>query len=330
MEFFDTEKQRAALVLFLLGLGVAIALAPYATGLLGAPVLYVLFASLHRWFSRWLPRSAAAVLVILIAFLLIVLPGIWLVGMLVGQAQSVATSMVSSPVLARIQALRVGQFSVGPQIAALGKELITWLGTNAIGLIGTATRFTLNLLFTFFGLYYLLLNPDGAWRAVEPYIPFSKPNVEILQERFRSVTTATVVGTGLTAVILGILVGIGFAITGLPDPVFWGVVTVVLAILPVVGAGLVWIPAVVVLVVNRHYPGAIFLAALGILVLPNVENLVRPIVFRRYSQIHPMVTLVGAIAGVSYFGLLGLLIGPLALSYFFELFRMYREEYLPA
>jgi predicted PurR-regulated permease PerM len=330
MTFFDTNKQRAAIVLLLLGVGVAIALAPYATGLLGAPVLYVLFAPLHRWLARWIRPSIAAVLVILCAFLLIVLPGVWLIGMLVGQAQGVANSMVKSPLLDQIATLRVGPYEVGPQIATVGKEIITWMGGSALGFIGTATRFTLNLLFSFFGLYYLLLDPHGAWKAVEPYIPFSQANVEILQDRFRSVTAATVVGSGLTAAILGILVGLGFLITGLNDPVFWGVVTAVFAILPVVGAGLVWIPAVVVLALNRHYGGAIFLALLGIIVLPNVENLVRPFVFRRYSQIHPMITLVGAVAGVSYFGLLGLLIGPLALSYFFELIRMYREEYLPA
>jgi predicted PurR-regulated permease PerM len=330
MTFFHTNKQRAAIVLLLLGVGVAIALAPYATGLLGAPVLYVLFAPLHRWLSRWIRPSIAAVLVILCAFLLIVLPGVWLIGMLVGQAQGVANSMVKSPLLDQIATLRVGPYEVGPQIATVGKEIITWMGGSALGFIGTATRFTLNLLFSFFGLYYLLLDPNGAWKAVEPYIPFSQANVEILQDRFRSVTAATVVGSGLTAAILGILVGLGFLITGLNDPVFWGVVTAVFAILPVVGAGLVWIPAVVVLALNRHYGGAIFLALLGIIVLPNVENLVRPFVFRRYSQIHPMITLVGAVAGVSYFGLLGLLIGPLALSYFFELIRMYREEYLPA
>jgi len=330
MSFFDTDKQRAAIILLLLGIAITIALAPYASGLLGAPVLYVLFAPLHRWFSRWLKPSIAAVLVILCAFLLIVLPGIWLIGMLVGQAQGVATAMVNSPVLDRIAALRIGGYQVGPQIASVGKEIITWMGGSALGFIGTATRFTLNLLFSFFGLYYLLLDPQGAWRAVQPYIPFSQHNIEILQERFRSVTAATVVGSGLTAAILGILVGIGFLITGLNDPVFWGVVTAVFAILPVVGAGLVWIPAAALLAFNRHYGGAIFLALLGIVVLPNVENLVRPFVFRRYSQIHPMITLVGAVAGVSYFGLLGLLIGPLALSYFFELIRMYREEYLPA
>lgn len=330
MAFFDTNKQRAAIILLLLAVGIAVALAPYMSGLLGAPVLYVLFAPFHRWLSRWLRPPIAAVIVIICAFLLIVLPGVWLIGMLVGQAQGVANSMVKSPFLDQIASLRIGRYEVGPQIAQLGREVITWLGTNALGLIGTAARFTLNLLFAFFGLFYLLLDPAGIWRAVEPHIPFSKPNVAILQERFRAVTAATVVGTGLSAVILGILVGLGFVLTGLNDPVFWGVVSAVLGFLPLVGAALVWIPAVIVLGLDHRYTGAIFLALLGVIVLPNVENLVRPIVFRRYSQIHPMVTLVGAIAGVSYFGLLGLLIGPLALSYFFELFRMYREEYLEA
>lgn len=328
MALFDTKKERAALVLGLLALGLAFALAPYVSGLLGAPVLYVLFAPFHRWLSRRMPRSAAAGIVILTAFLLIIIPGIWLIGMLVGQAQGVAASLVNSPLLARISTLRVGQFEVGPQLASIGKEVITWLGGSALGFIGTATRFTLNLLFTFFGLYYLLMNPDGAWRSVEPYIPFSREHVQILRERFVSLTAATVVGTGLVAVVQGTLVGIGFLITGIGNPVFWGVVTMVFGILPVVGAGMVWAPAAISLFLNGHPGGAIFLIILGVVVVANVENLIRPYVFARYSQVHPMITLVGAVLGVSYFGLIGLLIGPLALSYFFELIRMYKEEYL--
>lgn len=328
MVFFDTKKERAALIVLLLAVGLAVALGPYVSGLLGAPVLYVLFHPMHRWLARKIPPRVAAVVVILIAFLLIVLPGIWLIGMLVGRAQGVAAGLVNSPLLARISTLRIGQFEVGPQLASIGKEVITWLGGSALGFIGTATRFTLNLLFTFFGLYYLLLNPDGVWRALAPYIPFSQQNVQILRERFVSLTAATVVGTGLVAVIQGTLVGLGFLITGLNDPVFWSVVTMVFGILPVVGAGMVWVPASISLFLSGRPGAGIFLIILGVGVVANVENFVRPWVFAKYSQVHPMVTLVGAVLGVSYFGLIGLLIGPLALSYFFELIRMYREEYL--
>lgn len=328
MSIFDTNKQRAALIIGLLAVGLAIAMAPYASGLLGAPVLYVLFSPLHRWLAPKIRPGPAAGVVILLAFLIIILPGTWLIGMLVGQAQGAASSLLNSALLARLSTLTIGQFEVGPQLASIAKELLTWIGGSAIGFIGTATRFTLNLLFSFFGLYYLLLSPARAWQSVVPYIPFSPRNVEILQERFRSVTGATVVGTGLTAAVQGTLVGIGFAITGLNDPVFWGVVTMVFAILPVVGAGMIWAPAAVSLVLSNQPGRAVLLAVIGLVVVANVENLIRPYVFKRYSEIHPMVTLVGAVVGVSYFGILGLLIGPLALSYFFELIRMYREEYL--
>jgi predicted PurR-regulated permease PerM len=115
----------------------------------------------------------------------------------------------------------------------------------------------------------------------------------------------------------------------LPNALFWGVVTAVFAVLPVVGSGLIWGPGSITLALQGRYVAAAGLALIGIVVVGNVDVVIRPAVFRRFAQIHPLVTLVGAIGGVGYFGLLGILIGPLAVSYFFELIRMYREEYLP-
>jgi len=329
MPFFDTDKERAALIVLLLAVGVFYALMPYATGLIGAPVLYVLFAPAHQWLARRLRPGPAAIIVILIAFLVIVLPGVWLIGMLVGQAGDVASGLAKSTLLDRLSTLRVGQFELGPELANIGRSLIQWLGQNALGFIGSATHFTLNLIFSFFGLYYLLLGPGEGWRGLHSYVPFSEKNVLLLRDRFRSVTLATVIGTGLTATIQGIIIGATFAIVGLSNSVFWGVVTIVFGILPVVGAGIIWVPGAISLWVSGNAAGAIVLVVVGLLA-GQLHALINPWVFKRYSHIHPMVTLVGAIAGVSYFGLLGLLIGPLALSYFFELIRMYREEYLEA
>jgi predicted PurR-regulated permease PerM len=330
MAFFDTDKQRAALLIVLLAVGVFIALAPYATGLLGAPVLFVIFSPMHHWLATKIRPAPAAAFVILCAFLLIVLPGVWLIGMLVGQAQSVASGLVNSRLLERVSSLRIGQYELGPELAGIGRSLITWLGGNAIGFIGTATHFTLNLIFSFFGLYYLLLGPAEGWRGLHSYIPFSHKNVEILAARFRSITLATMIGTGVTAFVQGVMIGTAFWLVGLSNPVFWGVVTMVFAILPIVGSGIIWIPGAVSLALEGgHTVGVIVLIIVGLLA-GQIHTLIGPWVFKRYSQIDPMITLVGAIAGVSYFGLLGLLIGPLALSYFFELIRMYREEYLTA
>ncbi len=327
MPFLDSNHQRAAILITLLGVAVAIALAPYASGLLGAPVLYVILHPVHAMLARRMPASLAAVLVIVLTIVLVVVPGVWLVGVLVGEAQGMARSVLQSPVLDRIAEFQIGTLALGPQLARAGEQVISWLGGNALGLIGTATRFILNLTFSFFGLYYLLLHPDRIWEGVEPYIPFSGENTRRLQQRFRDVTASTIIGTGVIALLQGGLLGIGFAIFGLANPLFWGVVTAVFAILPVVGSGLIWGPAVIAMVLEGRTGAALGLGLWSAILVINVDNVIRPVIYNKYAKIHPLVTLVGAVAGVSYLGLLGLLIGPLALSYFFEVIGMYRREY---
>jgi predicted PurR-regulated permease PerM len=329
MSFFDTNHQRAAWLVAILGIGIFLALVPYASGLLGAPILYVVFGGLHQWLvPRVRSRALASSIVIVVAVVMIVIPLIWMVSLLVGQAQGAVEGVINSPLLDRVSTLTVAGYPIGPELKAAGAKAVSFLGGGAISFLGTATRLTLNLLFTFFGLYYLLMDPKGAWRGLRPYIPFSDENVAILQERFVAVTKSTIIGTGFSSLTQGILIAIAFQVTGLGNSVFWGVVTVVFSILPVVGGGLVWGPGAIVLYMGGQPAMAIGLAIFGAVIVGNVDNLIRPFISSRYAQIHPLITLVGAIAGVSYIGLLGLLVGPLALSYFFELLTMYRREYL--
>ncbi|HEU5303145.1 MAG TPA: AI-2E family transporter [Gemmatimonadales bacterium] len=325
----DTKRDRAAFLIFMLGLGLLYALWPFSTGLVGAPVLYIVFAPVYRWLLSFgmRPRLAAA-LMVLLGIILVLGPGVSFVGVVAGEAQDMATGVIRSPLLTKLRQLRIGSYDVGAQIEALGSSLVAWIGSSAVGLIGTATRLGIQLTITFFGLYYLLQSPDSAWRGVRPFIPFSARNAEILRHRFRDVTISTLIGTFLTASVQGLLVGVAFWVSAIPNALFWGVVTVVLAILPVVGSGLVWGPGVLHLALEGRYGMAIGLAIWGFVVVGNVDNVIRPIVFRRWAQIHPFITIIGAFAGIKYFGLLGLLIGPLAISYFFELIRMYREEFL--
>ena len=328
MPVIDTNHGRAAVVVLLLGAALIIALAPYATGIIGIPVLYAVFAPVHDWLGMRMRPRLAAVFVVVLALFLIVVPGVSFAGLIVGQAQEIAGSVIRNPVLGRLRELKLGGVELGPRLADLGAQVVGWIGSSAFGLVGTATRLALNLTISLFGLFYLLLQPTETWEAVQPYIPFSAKNTEKLRQRFRDVTSATIIGTGLTAALQGLLVGIGFWLTGLPNAVFWGVVTMVFAILPVVGSGLVWGPGALALIVSgRGLPG-VLLAVWGAVVVGNVDYVVRPRIFKRWANIHPLVTLLGALAGVPFFGILGLLIGPLALSYFFELVKMYREEYL--
>src|SRR3989441_1450544 len=248
MPLIDTNHQRAAVLVLLLGVALVIALTPYATGLIGIPVLYAVFTPVHEWLCvRMRPRLAAA-LVVVLALFLIVVPGVSFAGLIVNQAQGIAGGVIQSPLLGRLKELRFGGVDLGPRLADLGAKLVSWIGSSAFGLIGTATRLALNLTISLFGLFYLLLRPHDTWQAVQPYIPFSAKNTEKLRQRFRDVTSSTIIGTGLTAAIQGILVGLGFFVTGLPNAVFWRVVTMVFAILPVVASGLVWGPGSLALI----------------------------------------------------------------------------------
>jgi len=324
----NSRQGRAAALIMLLGVAILFALAPFASGLLSAPVFYVVFDPLYQRFVRRLRPSLSAGLTVVVAVLLILIPGSWLLTLIVGQAQDVVTSLVRSPLLGRLQDLTIGGYAVGPELAKFGQTVIGGIGRGAFAAVGTATLMGFNLAIAFFVLYFMLVTEGRAWLAIRPYIPFSAASAELLRERFRAVTISTVIGTGVTASIQGIMVGVAFAVTGLPNAAFWGVVTIVFAILPVVGSGLVWIPAAVALYLQGSHGWAVAMVAWGALVVGNIDNVIRPIVFRRWAQTHPLITILGAFAGVRYLGLLGLLIGPLALSYFFELVRMYNDEYV--
>lgn len=328
MPFLTTRYQRAQAVIGLLGIGLVIALWPYTTGLIGGPVLYVIFHPLYRWLRRWLKPALSAALVVATATFLVVVPGASIAGLVVNQARQMAGGLINSPLVGRLAELEVGDFDVGSRLVTLGENAVQWIGSSAFDLLGTATNIALNLTIAMFALYFLLIRSGQTWVAVSPYIPFNAENTERLRERFRDVTNSTLIGTGLIAVIQGALVGVMFAIVGLSNAFFWGVVTAVFAILPVVGSGLVWGPGGIALVLGGRYGAGITILVLGLLVVASVDNFVRPIVYNKWAKIHPVITLVGALAGIRFFGILGLLIGPLALSYFFELIQMYRAEYI--
>lgn len=328
MPYFDSPHQRAAVLTILLGIGVTIALAPFVTGLVGAPVLYVTFAPLYRYLTRWLKPGLAALVVVFVGLLVIVIPVVGVIVLTANETPAMVNSLLQSPFLDKLKGLRIGAFEVGPELEQAGTQILQWIGGNALSLLGGVTYTALNLAFAFFGLYFLIQSPDAAWQSLRPYVPFSDGNTEKLQERFRAVTISTLIGTGLAALAQGTLMALGFMLVGIPNAWFWGVVTMVFAILPVVGSGIIYVPAVASLIMGERYAAAAILGAWSFIVVANVDNFIRPVVYRKYAQIHPLVTLIGAIAGVTYFGLLGLLLGPLALSYFFELLRMYREEYV--
>lgn len=318
---------QARLLIAALAVGLCIALLPYASGLMGAIVLYVISAPLYRRMATRAGSGPAAVAISVSALVLVLLPAVWLMVAALGKVPDALGQVGRSATFAQIEGLRLGQWEIGAQLARTSEVIFSWLSRQAFAVLGGVTLAIINLVIAVVGLYYLLRSRDAGWSYVRPIIPFSDAGADALRSRFTMVTRATVLGILATAISQGTTLALAFWIVGLPNVLVWGVVTGLVSILPVLGSALVWVPGVLVLVSSGRYGAAGVLLAIGLIVVSNIDNVVRPMVYRHVSGLHPLVTLVGAFAGIRLLGLAGLLLGPLAISFFFETVRMYREEY---
>lgn len=324
------HRTRAAVLILALGLGILLAIVPFLMGLLGAPILAVLFDPMFRRLKTRVRPRLAATLVLLLAIVVVVLPVLVLAAFLIAEAPTAFSGPRVDRLLAQVAAMHVGGIAIGAEVAKASGDLFSWGSRQVVSLVGSITRLTINLFIAFLGFFYLMVSGSKPWHHVLRYVPFSESTIERLTRRFASVTRATLLDIGLTALLQGSIVGLAFAMTGLGQPVLWGAITGVVSVLPILGSAIVWLPGVVVLLLDGHVPQALLLAGIGAVIASNIDNLVRPIVFRQVSNIHPVATLVGAFAGLEYFGILGVLIGPLAMAYFFELVRAFEHEYADA
>ncbi len=311
----------------LLGIFVLWILVPYLSGLFGAAILYVALVPVHRRLITRISPSLSALILTISALFLILGPGAWILTLIISETPSVIQRALDSNLIGRLQSLHIGNIALGAQVAQAANAVLSWTSSSVLSAFGQVAQATLNLVIALLGLYFLLISAKDLWNWGRKLLPFSDENVELLHDRFFSVTQAMVLGTALTSLLQGTVIGIGFAMVGLPYPIFWGVVTGFASILPILGSALVWLPGVLVLLAQGRYGAAIILAVIGGAVASNLDNVVRPLVYKRVSNLHPMTTLLGAFAGVSFFGLIGVLLGPLAITFFFELVAIYREEF---
>jgi predicted PurR-regulated permease PerM len=242
MKLLHDKQSRAVLLITLLGIAIAIALSPFAVGLLGATVLYVVCAPLDERLRRVMKPDAAAALTLIVAVVGIAIPVTWIVALVADQLPDTIRSAQRSEIFSRLATLRLGRFEVGTEVAKASGTFFQWLSQQAFDFVGGAARATLNLVISLFALYYMLLSSEQMWRIFRGVLPFSAETAEELRTRFYSVTHATLLGTALTAMLQGTLIGVGFWSVGLPNPAFWGVVTGFASILPVLGSALVWLP----------------------------------------------------------------------------------------
>jgi predicted PurR-regulated permease PerM len=202
------------------------------------------------------------------------------------------------------------------------ESLMTSGGTFVMGALGTAVSFMLML----FVLFFVLRDGPALAQKVVQMLPIEGRRRARLREHLVDVTRAVFLGIGLTAIVQGTLVGVGFWIAGLPSPLVFGVVAALVALIPLVGAGLVWVPGALYLAAHGDYGHAIFLAAWGAIVVGLVDNFLRPMLISGRADVPTLAVFVGVMGGLAAFGFIGLFIGPIVLGLLVALFRFESER----
>ncbi|MGB8326496.1 MAG: AI-2E family transporter [Steroidobacteraceae bacterium] len=195
-------------------------------------------------------------------------------------------------------------------------------GQFLLGAAGTLFGFFLML----FLLFFLLRDGARMFEVLVRLIPLEPRRRRALIAHLGNVARAVVFGTVLTALLQGLLVGIGFAIAGLPSPVVFGVLSAIIALLPAVGTPLIWMPAVIYLAAVDRWGMAIFLGLWG-LGITFSDNVLRPLLISRSAPVSPLAMFVGVIGGIAAFGPIGLVAGPVFVSLVVELLRFAEESF---
>ena len=162
---------------------------------------------------------------------------------------------------------------------------------------------------------------------MKEWLPFNKTDVKKLSDEFKKVTYATIITTGLVAILQGFLLTIAFIIFNIKAAIFWGLIAAIFSFLPIIGVPLIWIPFAIVYLVQHNYFVGIGLIVAG-MIINYSEYFVRPPLQKKIGDIHPLTSILGVFVGIPAFGIVGIVVGPLLISYLLIIINIFKKEYL--
>ncbi|HET6345526.1 MAG TPA: AI-2E family transporter [Myxococcota bacterium] len=207
---------------------------------------------------------------------------------------------------------------------------------TALGYVQTATPYLLNMSVNIgmdacvmlLAFFFLCVDGPGVARTLITLSPLQRPQTEELLTELRNVSSAALIGSAVTALLQGLVVALGFVFCSIPHAVFFGLITLIAAFVPVIGSALVWLPACVGLALTGRVGAGIALAAWCAVLVFITDHAVKPLVLRGRVEMHMGLVFLGLLGGISMLGLIGIIAGPLVVAVFLALLRMYQRDYL--
>ncbi len=310
-----------------------------------AVVLAIVFQPVQHW---WLERtrgrpSVASLLTILTILFAVVLP-LTVLGLALSREallfyERIATGEIDPAAAIRwiedlipVASDRLGVLGVDLQqlregFATVGVVASQWMAQQALAIGQDAVRITILSAVMLYVLFFFLRDGDRILEGVVGALPLGEEREQALLAKFASVSRATIGGALVVAAVQGGVGGLVFWMLGIPGPVFWGAIMTVLSFLPGVGASLVWGPAAIILAVTGSPVRALILVGVGALFIGLIDNVLRPVLIGRYTQMPDFLILISTLGGLAAFGLSGVVVGPVIAAFFLSVWEMFAREH---
>lgn len=328
-------------LIIILGLMVLYLFRPFAYPIFWAAVVAVMFYPIFLWINKHIkiPSMSSlitAILVIVVLFLPLTLISVLLVqesadlyqkiadGNYFGAVENVATQLEDSsvgPVLTKVKAEWESYAASGAR--ALG----VFVFNNLRDITQNSLRFLFMAFIMLYTLFYFLKDGKDILGKLMHLSPLGDRYEKMLYDRFTSTARATLKSTLIIGGVQGILGGILFAITGVEGVLVWAVVMTILSIIPAVGSFLVWMPAGVIMLIAGNVWQGLVILIVGAVVISNIDNLLRPPLIGKDTQMHPLLVLFSTLGGIVFFGVSGFVIGPVLMSLFLAVMSIYDHYY---
>jgi len=300
---------------------------PFLAALCWAAILVIFFYPMHHWITQRFPANRAAGVSTLAVTLLLIVPAILLTTLFVSEAVSISrgvhTSLMqgNAPAISRAWtwiAQRVPGLDPNADLVDLLQQAVQKQAGYLAERLGTILRniatFIFDLFVMIFALFYFFRDADDILRGIRNILPFDAEHRDVMIVQARDLISASVTTSLIIAAIQGVLGGLGFVLVGLPTPLFWGVAMAFFSLVPVVGSGLIFVPAALWLGLTGHWGRALLLLLVCAGVSTIVDNVLRPILLGGRSELSGLVIFISVVGGVALFGMLGLVLGPILVA----------------
>jgi predicted PurR-regulated permease PerM len=341
-----TRFRQTALLLLLAAISIAFVamIRSFLLTILLAAIFTGLSYPMYLWFNRKLRNHCGVAAIATLLVLIVVVVGPMLAVLGAGANEALRITETVRPTLERLVD-RPGEFtrriSVLPgyrfvrpyraQIFAKAGEVVGSAGAFVFSTLSATTLATAVFLFHFvillYTMFFFLIGGPALLKNVMGYLPIDEGDKQHMLDQFVSVTRATLKGTILTGIAQGAVGGLAFWVVGIDGAIFWGTVMAALSIIPGIGSALVWAPAAIILMMTGEAWRGLGLLAFGVIVIGSLDNLLRPLLVGRDTQMHELMIFFSTLGGLLMFGVMGFIVGPILAALFVTVWEMFATAF---